>query len=518
MAFQRATHRVVPVILTALVLSALSWLPVWAQDAQWIRVTLLQLNDVYTYQPVDKGARGGLARVATLVKAIRQESPNTVLVLGGDTLSPSLESRLFQGRQMIAAWNALGLDLAVVGNHEFDFGAPVLRQRLSESRFPWLGANVESASNGRLFDTLRPYVLKRFPTENGQRPVTVGFVGVITPDTASSSAPGPTVRFSDPLVAVRRQVSRMRREGATVLVGLTHLPMWQDQALAHRVPLDVILGGHEHTLLQSFSGKTPIFKAASDAVNLGRVDLFIDPKTGRVDHLDWQVIPVTAEIAADPQFSAQLAPFDQELAQKLDQPVGASAVVLNALQAENRSRETNLGDFVADSYRLQLGTDVAFLNGGSIRTNTTVPAGPLTRRQVMAVLPFGNPVMAFRLTGNQLKQVLEHGVSRLGAEESGRFLQVSGLTFQYDGRNPVGQRVVSVSVAGQPLDERKVYTAATTQYLLKGGDGFDMLKGLTPITSVDNAFSESDTVLNQMAKLSQIAPAVEGRIHRLDTP
>ena len=139
-----------------------------------VRITLLQINDVYTLEPVDEGRRGGMARLATLVKRIRRENPATVVVLGGDTLSPSVASTLLQGRHMIAGFNALGLDLATFGNHEFDFGPTVLAERMRESKFVWLSANVLERGTGRPFGGAQREVMLRWrasaSASSGSRP------------------------------------------------------------------------------------------------------------------------------------------------------------------------------------------------------------------------------------------------------------------------------------------------------------------------------------------------------------
>ena len=151
-----------------------------AQDVaarQSVHVTLLQVNDVYQIAPVDKGQAGGLARVATLRKQILAENPHTFLVLAGDTLSPSIASSLFQGQQMVDVWNQAGLDIATLGNHEFDFGDDVLLQRLKESRFAWVVANVDDRTTGKPFADLPPYIIKEVDG------VKIGFFGLLTPDT-----------------------------------------------------------------------------------------------------------------------------------------------------------------------------------------------------------------------------------------------------------------------------------------------------------------------------------------------
>src|SRR5712691_6128191 len=150
-----------------------------------VRVTLLQLNDVYQFAPVDGGARGGLARVLTLRKQIMTESPNALFLLAGDTISPSVESNTYKGGQMIEAWNASGLDYATFGNHEFDFGPDVLRARMRESHFKWLAANVIDKQTGKPFADTPEFIVREFDG------VKVGIFGIVLPDMLQTSRPGP---------------------------------------------------------------------------------------------------------------------------------------------------------------------------------------------------------------------------------------------------------------------------------------------------------------------------------------
>src|SRR5207245_2263957 len=189
----RARGRALTVVLAAALLAACVSLR--AGDAGLVRLTLLQINDVYVVGPVGGGHRGGMARLATLVRQARRATPNTVFVLAGDTLSPSVESRVLRGAQMVAALNAIGLDLATFGNQEFDFGPGVLRERIAESRFVWLSSNVVDRPSGRPFGDAAPDLLLTF---DGVR---VGFLGLTTPETAWVSSPGPDVVFGDPRVA-----------------------------------------------------------------------------------------------------------------------------------------------------------------------------------------------------------------------------------------------------------------------------------------------------------------------------
>lgn len=477
-----------------------------------ITVALLHVNDVYQISPVDKGANGGLARVATLAHAVRKEVPRTLMTLGGDTLSPSVASNTFRGAQMIAVWNALQLDVAVLGNHEFDFGPEVLRERIGESRFPWLGANV-SVAGGKRFDGVVPSVLRDLAG------IKIGIVGVITADTATSSRPGPGVRFADPIAVARREAARLRAKGAHAVVALTHLDLATDQRLAASGAADVILGGHEHAVLQSLAGRTPIFKVGSDARLLGRIDLVFDAPTKRLKHIDWALLPVTAAVADDPAVAEVVADYERKLAALLDEPLAETTVALDARQESNRSRETNLGNWVADVYRTRTGAEAAIVNGGSIRSNTSYGPGKLSKRDILSVLPFENPIVKLEVPGGVVRQAIEHGLSEVHvSNESGKFPQVSGIRYRYDARRPVGSRLVELTVNGAPLDDARPYALAVSGYLAGGGDGYAMLKGLPYLTSPENALSESAEVIEALAAQRVISPAADGRIERVDSP
>jgi 2',3'-cyclic-nucleotide 2'-phosphodiesterase (5'-nucleotidase family) len=485
----------------------------WAEPARPpVHITLLQLNDVYQIGAVDKGTRGGLARVATLRQRIQAENPHTFFILAGDTLSPSLASKMFQGKQMIDLWNQIGLNIATLGNHEFDFGNDVLLKRLKESKFQWVSANVSDKNTGRPFADLPPYIVQ---TVEG---VKIGFFGLLTPDTLTSSHPGANVAFKDPVLTAEQTVARMQKAGVDVIVAITHLPMTQDQQMAratrHHVAL--IMGGHEHSLLQSVAGGTPIIKVGSDARNLGRIDLSIDPQTHALQSIDWELIPVDASVPEEPAAAALVKTYEDQIDQALGQVIGTTAVALEARQRPSRSQETNWGDFVADSYRQALETDAALLNGGSLRSNTTYGPGPLSRKDVLSLLPFGNPVVKAAISGQTLKLALEHGVSTLSEQEAGHFPQVSGLRFVYDGMQPAGARVVKVTVNGQPLRLNQTYTLAITTYLLGGGDGYAMLKTAKVLSDVQEAPPDSEVVMDAISRLKTIAPQVDGRIERQD--
>lgn len=476
-----------------------------------VKITFLQLNDVYQIDPVDHGLHGGLARVATLKKELIAKTPDAIFVLAGDTLSPSVASKLFKGRQMISGWNALNLDYSTFGNHEFDFGPFELLKRMQDSKFTWVCSNVLDKATGKPFGGAKPFVIRDVDG------VKVGIFGMLTQDTEKQSRPGPEIKIENPTALALKTVEDMKKAGAEVVVGLTHLTIDQDKELARTAPVDVILGGHEHIVIQAFTGKTPILKMGSDARNLGKIEITYSKSKKSIESIDWEIIPVTQELRDDPEVTRVLSDYEAELHKELDQPAGTTAVELDALQAHNTQQETNLGDFVADAFRHFTNADVAIFNGGAVRSNQVYAAGKITHRDVMSMLPFENPVVSLRVNGTTLRQALEHGVSRVGNNKGdGRFPQVSGLRFTYDASKPLGNRIVTATVNGRPLDDKASYTVATTAFVMSGGDGYSMFKGQPSVVKPEEGHAETVIVLEALAKSDPIAPRVDGRIKRID--
>jgi 5'-nucleotidase len=474
-----------------------------------ILITVLQLNDVYQISPVDRGSRGGLARVATLQKGIREKSPNTLFLLAGDFISPSVASRLFKGKQMVDTLNATGLDIATLGNHEFDFGPEILQERMKESRFAYTIANVFDKKTGKPFGGAQPYIAREF---NGVR---VAVFGLLLAETASLSSPGKDVRFDDPVTVGRRLSRKLRAQGFDVIIALTHLPMDEDKRLAAESDIDLIIGGHEHELLESLAGHAPIMKMGSDARNLGKVELHLtrrkkSRKGFRLTSMDWEAIPVTNTLIDDPQAAAVIADYDKQLNVSLGEVLGKTSVVLDARASTVRREESALGNFIADVYRQALQSDFALVNSGGLRSDSTYGPGDLTKKDVLSILPFENGIVKVKLTGEHLKRLLENGVSKAG-QSDGRFPQISGFTFTYNAGNPAGSRVTSITVGGNPIDYAKTYTLALSAYTLGGGDEYN-LKGAEVLIKAEEGPVEPVIVMEAIRKAGTISPAVEGRI------
>lgn len=502
--FHRRTALALVLFITAFITTA-------AQEKTQcnVKVTILQVNDVYQFAPVDQGKSGGLGRVLTLKKSIQQENPNTLFLMAGDTISPSVESITHKGAQMIEAWNAVGLDYATFGNHEFDFGPEVLVERIKESKFGWLAANVIDKRTGQPFGDAKRFVVREFGG------VKVGLFGLVLPDTKTTSRPGDNVEFRSPCDTAKEVVSELHGQGVKVVVALTHLSMREDKEVARCAGVNLIVGGHEHTLLESHAGSAPIFKMTADARELGRIDLNISP-AGELDSIDWKVIPVDSTTKEAPEFAAVYRKY-ANLLTELAKPIGRTSVALDARSKENRTRETNVGNFITDAFRRATAADIGLMNGGSVRADTIIGPGRLTQRDLLSILPFKNKLVKIEVTGATLRAALEHGVSRIAPDaEPGGFPQVSGVQYSFDASRAPGSRLVDVKVNGLPLDNAKKYTLTTTTFIgLDGGDGYSMFKGATVIIPPDRAPVDVDVVRKALGRRA-IAPRVEGRIKRLD--
>ncbi|HWT83797.1 MAG TPA: 5'-nucleotidase C-terminal domain-containing protein, partial [Candidatus Methylomirabilis sp.] len=479
-----------------------------AMVGRTVRLTILQVNDVYEIVPVEKGKRGGLARVATLRDRISKESPHTIFVLPGDFLSPSTLSSMFQGSQMVAVLNAARLDLATFGNHEFDFGAEITRRRMAESRFTWISANVLDPATGLPFGGAVPFVLREY---GGAR---VAFFGLVTPGTGALSKGAVGLKFLDPIQTAKDIVARAQRLKADAIIALTHQDMADDKQLAAAVPeINVILGGHEHVPMDARVGRTLILKTGSDAVSLGRIDVAITTgRGGRRVETKWELIPVTDEIPDTPEVAAIVKQYEDSATTQLDAIVGATAVSLDTRNDIVRTQESAVGNLIADLMRAAVQADVALLNGGIIRGNTVLPAGPLRRRDILAILPFANKVVKLEVTGEVLREALENGLSQV-ERTAGRFPQVSGLRYVFDPDRPAGSRLVTANVAGQALDPRANYSLATFDFILGGGDGYAMLRTGKILVTAESGPMDSDLLIERL-KAGPIAPVLDGRATR----
>jgi 2',3'-cyclic-nucleotide 2'-phosphodiesterase (5'-nucleotidase family) len=498
------SHRVrLAAVVSAVLMAVLAAAGARAQPVT-AHLTFLHFNDAYQISP--RRGLGGFGPLATLIKRERARAPDAVLTFGGDLISPSLLSGITKGRHMIEFANLLGVQMAVLGNHEFDFGVDVMRRRIAESKFPWLGANVlgpDGKPYGGAFATRILTVGK----------IKVGFLGLVTPDAREAIHGGVPVTFAPVLPAARLAVAQLKQEGAQVIVALTHLNLAEDRELVRDVRgLNLVLGGHDHIPITVYEHGVLILKAGSDAEFLGVVDLDVTIDKGQVDIVpSWRLV-ANYRITADPAIQRVVRGYEQRLDKELAQTIGKTATPMDSHAKILRFHEAAIGSLFADAIRDDAKADVAIVNGGGIRGNKSYPAGArLTRRDIFAELPFGNVVMVLAVPGTALRAMMEHGLAQYG-EEFGGFPQISGMIVTFDPAKPAGSRVLSISVGGAPLDPDRIYRLATNDFLASGGNGYAMLAGLKRLIDDKAGPLMSTVVIDYIQRRGTVAPEADGRL------
>ena len=474
-----------------------------AQAADAVRLTFVLVNDIYKMNEGD--GRGGLPRLAAVVKAERAKSPNVIFAHAGDTLSPSLMSGFDQGAHMMALFNELPPDVFVPGNHEFDFGPDIYLKRMGEARFPVLAANLRDANGAMLPRHADTLMLER----GGIR---IGVVGATLETTPllSNSAP---LKFAATLETVAAASRALKQQGADITVAVVHADKATGQKLMTARAADIILSGHNHDLHIDFDGRVSLTESGSDAdyVVAVDVDVTIKVEDGARKASWWPNFRVfdTKDVTPDPAMALRVRDYEKLLSQELDVEVATLGTPLDSANRVVRGGEAAIGDLVADAMRAQTGAQIAIINGGSIRGNRQYAAGHrLTRRDILTELPFGSKTVLTTVTGAQVRAALENGLSQIGA---GRFPQVSGMVVTANANAPVGARVVSIEVDGKPVDPAKSYTLATYDFMLRGGDGYGALRDPAATEDYGDRLVANDVMVHAR-KLGEVSARVEGRI------
>ncbi|MBN9063664.1 MAG: bifunctional metallophosphatase/5'-nucleotidase [Rhizobiales bacterium 65-9] len=470
-------------------------------------VTLLLVNDIYKMSE-DKG-RGGFARLSGIVKEERAKGTPMLYFHAGDCFSPSLMSGFDQGEHIVELTNFAAPDVFVPGNHEFDFGKDIYFKRHAQSKFPYFAANMRQADGSPIPGHKDNEIFER----GGFK---IGVFGVALPYTAQLSSPG-DIKFLPTMDTVRAQAKLLRDAGADIVVCCAHTDREEDNAIVRSRLVDILLTGHDHDLAVAFDGRAVMVESNEEGNYVTAIDLAISARNSSDGRrtVSWSPsfrINDSKNATPDPETLAAVKKYEAELSKELDVDIGTTAVPLDSTTISVRTRETAIGNLFADAIKASTGADVAIVNGGGIRANKQYPPGQkLSRRDILTELPFGNVTVMVELSGADLKAALENGVS-LYEQRAGRFAQVSGMTYEFDPKLPVGQRVTAVTVAGQPLDPAKTYKVAANEFILAGGDGYTSLgKGKVLIGLTDGKLMANE-VMVYVRKLGEVTSKVEGRI------
>ena len=480
-------------------------------DAQLSQdVVVLFTSDVHC--GIDQGF--GYAGLAAVRDSLEAAGNHVLLVDNGDAIQGEPVGTMTTGEALVQLMNVVGYDIAIPGNHEFDYGMDRFLELTEKANFPYISANFNKEDE-LVFD---PYVIKEFDG------VQIAFVGVTTHKTITSSTPK---YFQDDegnfiygfmqdetgeklYAAVQTAGEAARADGADYVVVMGHMgneaecsPWTYADVIENTTGIDAFLDGHSHdtdqVTMTNKDGEDVLRSACGTKLaGIGYLRIAVDGtlSTGLYTWNNDVALPELLGIENDVSIAVNEAVA--ELDEKLGEVVAKTDVELTindpVAKMEDgtpvriiRNAETNLGDLCADAYRDQSGADIAFVNGGGIRVS--IPAGDITLNDILSVHPFGNAMCVVEATGQQILDALEWGARSVPGENGG-FLQVSGLTYEIHtyiestakaDENTMfagveGEyRVKNVMVGGEPLDLEKTYTLASHNYMLKnGGDGFNM--------------------------------------------
>jgi 5'-nucleotidase / UDP-sugar diphosphatase len=497
--------RVPRAFLNALLAAAISTIALASHAfADDVKVTFVLTSDIYEMDEV-RGS-GGFPRLATAIKQEREMNPNTIVVNAGDLISPSLLSGLNQGEHMIELTNLIGTDVFVPGNHEFDFGKEVAMQRMAESNFPWIAANMTEA-NGSPVAGIEATLVKEVDG------VKIGFIGLAEEGTTELSSPG-DLKFLPAVVTARVKADELRAGGADFVVAINH----NSRAIGNEMDgaVDMVANGHTHNFHLSYNGRTVAGESQSDANLIAVIEINFsvtedDGKRRVTWKPDFRVYD-SANLEPDADMAAKVAEYAKILDDELNVEIGATAVELDSRRASVRSMETMMGNLVADGMRTAVGADIAITNGGGIRGDKVYPADTvLTRRDILTELPFGNKTIMLQLSGAQVKEALENGASQI-EDSAGRFPQVSGLTFTIDKSQPPGSRVSDIAVNGQPIDLAASYKVATNDYMARGGDGYSVFTAGELLVNPESAKLMANDVMAYIRSMGGVKGSEAPRI------
>ncbi len=486
-------------------------------------LTVLHTND--THANIDSSSSpDNVLRRVTATKQAKATSPNPLLLDAGDVFAGTLYFNEYEGQADLEFMNLMQYDAMTFGNHEFDKGSKALSNFIKNAQFPFVSANVDFSAD----DLLKGYVQSSIgqPGESGKvYPAIikeiggqqVGIFGLTTVDTANISSPG-VVTFQDPEVKAKSTVAMLQQQGINKIIAVSHLGYDEDRKIAAKVEgIDIIVGGHSHTKLDAaivdntHSEPKLIVQTGERAQNLGKLQVEFD-KGGKLLHVEADengklkntdktnntLIAIDQKkgseyvFAADPEAAAILAKYKPKVDELNNLVVGQSnvnlygAVAIEGYPRVVRTKETAIGNLVVDGMLYEANqagsnaeegkkfkAEMALQNGGGIRTN--LKAGAITQAAVQEILPFNNDVVVLELTGQEIWDGLENGVSKAPSEYGG-FPHVAGMKFTYDSTKPAFGRVTGVSVKTDngyvPLDLKKTYNLATNIFTAKGGDAY----------------------------------------------
>ncbi|KAJ6788819.1 hypothetical protein PWT90_02822 [Aphanocladium album] len=440
---------------------------------------ILHYNDVYHVDPSSAEPVGGFARFMTMCKEYQTGSQfagqsKLITLFSGDAFNPSLESSVTKGKHMVPVLNAIGTDVACVGNHDFDFGVKQFEALTEKCRFPWLIANVLDPALGEGVPLGNAKPTHMMTSSNG---VKIGIIGLGEREwLATINSLPPNLIYKSASATAKELIPKLKADGAEIIVCLSHMREPNDVKLAEQTDglIDIILGGHDHFYNHQLITGTHVLRSGTDFKNLSYIEARRSKEGSKKWDFDIWRRDVTSKVKEHYPSKKLVKNLTSDLKKSLAKPIGWSAMPLDARFNTVRLKESNIGNFVCDIMRQHYHADCCIMAAGTIRGDQIYPPGAVRMKEITTCFPFEDPVVLLRVTGQAIWDAIENGVSTYPALE-GRFPQVSNIVFSYDPSLPPNKRVISLDIGGNPCEPGKKYLLATRGYMGRGKDGYDCL-------------------------------------------
>ncbi|MGP4039099.1 bifunctional metallophosphatase/5'-nucleotidase [Gracilibacillus sp. D59] len=468
------------------------------------KATILYFNDAHEVSPVvnDYGNRGGVARLKTAIDHVQKENKHTLIAFGGDLGGGTLFGGVYQGFPIVEAFNRMNIDVANFGQHDFDFGTQVTKELVQESEFPWISSNLKGVEGNSFADVPTYKIFNK-------RGIKIGVIGLT--DNMNTTTVDDQVEQQDIIQSAKNAVAKMTEtKKVDVIIALTQENLEKDKQLLSAIPAIDAVFTEEKAENQSYIYEYDSRYIFAPEGNIGSVIRLDVNKKGKNIQLNPEIIEIDHTVPEDSELKAFADYYENKLEEDLGQSIAQlETPLISGDNHESRYQETNIGNFVADSYRSYFNADIGFMNGGGIRAS--VPTGAFTLRDAYSILPFRNKVILASVTGATIRAALENGVSNV-ENLGGGFLQVSGMKYSYDRNNPEGSRVANILVNNEPLDSQKNYTVAMPNYIFNGGDGFTMFNQSMLVVDETNARTDVEVLIKYAKNSEVIHETIEGRI------
>ncbi len=484
-------------------------------------LTILHTNDLHAHDEpfIERGREvGGLARIGHLIRSIRQTTPNVLAIDAGDIFQGTPFFKFYHGAAEVGLLNMIGYDIYTPGNHEFDDGVDNLTKQLQQAKFDVVSANLDTSAAPELSKVVKSSVVKVI---DGRK---VGFVGAICPDLESISLTTGKVHIKDAgdnwVRPIQQEVSRLKAEGVTRIILVTHVGVDRDKQLAEAIPeVDAIIGGHSHTRLDKpiavvhpDGTETVIVQTGCYGKTLGKLKLAFD-RAGHLipEQVNYRLISIGPRIFQDKDIVSYLSERAGPIRELREKTAGVAGADFDNRFAQY-PWDSPLGDLVTDAIAdagASYGASISFENRGGMRGR--LAKGPVTLEEIEEILPFENHLLFATVSGRTVIKALEHSLSKgLG----GPFFDVHGLKVAYNPLRESGSRVVFAMAADErgrwhDIDPEGKYKIAINDYSFNSGEGYDF-SGATNIQTTQDRLATA--FARYLSKKKEVIPEPPCRI------